>query len=54
MGDDQDGGWVSVSSGTGSPGQSRTKGSKMVVVVIVEKFIFVILRNKKFKKFPKM
>ena len=30
--DDQDGGWVSVSSGTGSPGQSWTKGRKTVVV----------------------
>jgi len=33
--DDQDGGWVSVSSGTGSPGYSRTKGRKTVVVVVV-------------------
>ena len=33
--DDQDGGWVSVSSGTGSPGQSRTKGRKTVAVVVV-------------------
>ena len=32
--DDQDGGWVSVSSGTGSPGQSWTKGHKTVVVVV--------------------
>ena len=31
--DDQDGGWVSVSSGTGSSGQSRTKGRETVVVV---------------------
>jgi len=31
---DQDGGWVSVSSGTGSPGQSWTKGRKTVVVVV--------------------
>jgi len=31
--DDQDGGWLSVSSGTGSPGSS-TKGRKMVVVVV--------------------
>jgi len=28
----QDGGWVNVSSGTGSPGLSRTKGHKTVVV----------------------
>jgi len=35
MNDDQDGGWVSVSSGTGSPGLSRTKGRKTVVVVVV-------------------
>ena len=35
MGDDQDGGWVSVSSDTGSPGCSRTKGRKTVVVVVV-------------------
>jgi len=33
--DDQDGGWVSVSSGTGSLGYSRTKGRKTVVVVVV-------------------
>jgi len=33
--DDQDGGWVSVSSGTGSLGWSRTKGCKTVVVVVV-------------------
>ena len=34
MDDDQDGGWVSVSSDTGSPGQSRrTKGHKTVVMV---------------------
>ena len=26
---------MSVSSGTGSPGQSRTKGHKMVVVVVL-------------------
>jgi len=32
--DDQDGGWVRVSSGTGSPGQTRTKGRKTVVVVV--------------------
>jgi len=32
--DDQYGGWVSVSSGTGSSGQSRTKGHKTVVVVL--------------------
>ena len=35
MGDDQDGGWVSVSSGTGSPGYSWTMGRKTVVVVVV-------------------
>ena len=35
MDDDQDGGWVSVSSGTGSPGWSRTEGRKTVVVVVV-------------------
>ena len=28
------GGWVSVSSDTGSPGQSWTKGRKTVVVVV--------------------
>ena len=27
--------WVNVSSGTGLPGQSRTKGCKMVVVVVM-------------------
>ena len=27
---------ANVSSGTGSPGQSRTKGRKMVVVVVTE------------------
>ena len=33
MVDDQDRcEWVNVSSGTGSPGLSRTKGHKMVVV----------------------
>jgi len=32
--DDQDGEWVSVSSGTGSPGY-QTKGRKTVVVVVV-------------------
>jgi len=31
--DDQDGGSVNVSSGTGSPGQSQTKGHKTVVVL---------------------
>jgi len=31
---DQDGGWVNVSSGTSSPGYFRTKGRKMVVVVL--------------------
>ena len=31
--DDKDGGWVNVSSGTGSPGQCRTKGRKTIVVV---------------------
>ena len=36
MDGDQDGGWVSVSSGTGSPGYSRTKGCKTVLVVVVE------------------
>ena len=29
------GGWVNVSSGTSSPRLSRTKGRKMVVVVVV-------------------
>jgi len=33
--DDQDGGWVSVSAGTGSPGLSQTKGRKTVVVVLL-------------------
>ena len=33
--DDQDGGWVSVSSGTGSYGQSRTNGRKSGIVVVV-------------------
>jgi len=33
--DDQDGGWVSVSSGIGSSGQTQTKGRKMVIVVVV-------------------
>ena len=32
MDDDQDGGWVNVSFGTGSPGWSRTKGRKTVVL----------------------
>ena len=32
MDDDQDGGWVNVSSGTGSPGQSRVKGRKATLV----------------------
>jgi len=27
------GGWVNISSGTGSPGLSRTKGRKTVLVV---------------------
>jgi len=31
----QDGGWVDVSSGAGSPGWSRTKGHKTTVVIIV-------------------
>ena len=36
MFDDQDGcEWVSVSSGTGLPGLSRTKGRKTVVFVCV-------------------
>ena len=35
LNDDQDGEWVSVSSGTGSPGYSRTRGHKTVVVVVV-------------------
>ena len=36
MSDDQDGcQWVSVSSGTGSPGCSRTKGRETVVCVCV-------------------
>jgi len=30
-----DGGWVSVSSGTGSPGWSRTKVRKTVVAVLL-------------------
>ena len=34
MDDDQDGGWVSVSSGTGSPESSHIKGRKTVVVVL--------------------
>ena len=34
LNDDQDGGWVNVSSGTGSPRQSRTKGRKTIVVVV--------------------
>jgi len=29
--DDQDGGWVSVSSGTGSPGESQTERHKVIV-----------------------
>jgi len=33
--DDQDGGWVSVSSGTGSPGWSQTKGRKTIAAVVV-------------------
>ena len=33
--DDQDGGWVSVSSGTGSHGESQTKGRKTNVVAAV-------------------
>ena len=32
---DQDGGWVNISSGTGSPGYSRTQGRKTIVVVVV-------------------
>ena len=35
LGYDQDGGWVSVSSGTGSPRLSQTKGRKTVAVVLV-------------------
>jgi len=35
VGYDQDGGRVSVSSGTGSPGYSRTTGRKTIVVVVV-------------------
>ena len=35
MDDDQDGGWVNVSSGTVSPGWSQTKGHKTAVVVLV-------------------
>ena len=35
MCDDEDGGWVSVSSGTGSPAQSQTKGRKTVAVCCV-------------------
>ena len=38
------GGWVSVSSGTSSPGQSRTKGRKMVVVVV--EYLTVIVTEK--------
>jgi len=33
--DDEDGGWVNVSSGTSSPGKSRRKDPKTVVVVVV-------------------
>jgi len=41
MSDDQDGcEWVSVSSGTGLPGLSRTKGRKTVVFVCVLLFLF--------------
>jgi len=37
MVDDQDRcEWVNVSSGTGSPGKSRTKGHKTVVVVVLK------------------
>ena len=32
--DDQDGGWVNVSSGTGAAWQSPTKGRKTIVVVV--------------------
>ena len=35
LGDDQDGGWMSVSSGSVSPGWFRTKGRKTVVVVVL-------------------
>ena len=47
MDDDQDGGWVSVSSGTGSPGWSQAKGHKTVVVVIVVDYVSrpIILSN---------
>jgi len=31
-------GWISVSSCTGSPGQSWTKGRKTVIVVVVKAF----------------
>jgi len=27
--------WVSVSSGIGSPGKSRTKGRKMAVIIVI-------------------
>ena len=41
--DDQDGGWVNVSSGTGSPGESRTKGHKTVVVVAAAAAVVVVV-----------
>jgi len=35
--------WVNVSSGTGSPGLSRTKSCKMVEVVVVVYVLHIIL-----------
>ena len=35
--------WMNVSSHIGSPGQSQTKGRKMVVVVVVVVFAAVVV-----------
>jgi len=40
--DDQDGGWLNVSSGTGSPGYSRIKGRKTVVVFLCVQYCLLL------------
>ena len=43
MSDDQDGcEWVSVSSGTGLPGKSRTRAVNRLCVCLSDKFVVVV------------
>jgi len=43
--DDQDGEWVNVSSGTGSPGQTRAKGRNTVVVAVILSELYKAVRG---------